>query len=164
MTVEMTHPDSHPTTAPEGDGASVFEITKSLTKPVSDVFDALTTTTGLSNWWTTASGSGLTGGELTFHFTSPVVMRVDRAQRPSLVTWTVLVSEPLPDWEGTTITFEVSPQGTEGSLVRFRHTGLAQLECFGECSNAWGHFLGSLVAYVETGHGAPFVAMGSESA
>jgi len=135
-----------------------FEISKSFKKPVDAVFAALTTSADLTNWWTRASGSGATGGELTFFFgDSQVVMRVDNAERASSVKWTVLVSEPLPDWEGTTLNFELNPNESGGSVVRFRHAGLAQLECFEQCSSSWTQFLGSLVDFVDTGQGDPSV-------
>ena len=135
-----------------------FEISKSFKKPVDAVFAALTTSADLTNWWTRASGSGATGGELTFYFgDSRAVMRVDNAERASRVKWTVLVCEPLRDWVGTTLNFEVSPDECGGSVVRFRHAGLAQLECFDQCSSSWTHFLGSLVDFVDTGQGDPSV-------
>jgi uncharacterized protein YndB with AHSA1/START domain len=144
MAVETAQPD--------------FEIKKSFKKPVDAVFAALTTPANLTNWWTRASGSGATGGELTFFFgDSQAVMRVDNAERASNVKWKVLLCEPLPDWEGTTLNFELSPDESGGSVVRFRHAGLAQLECFDQCSSAWTHYLGSLVDFVDTGQGDPMV-------
>ena len=135
-----------------------FEITQSFRKSVDAVFAALTTPADLTKWWTRASGSGATGGELTFYFVdSQAVMRVDNAERASNVKWTVLVCEPLPDWVGTTLNFEVSPDERGGSVVRFRHAGLAQLECLDQCSSAWTHYLASLVDFVDTGKGDPSV-------
>jgi uncharacterized protein YndB with AHSA1/START domain len=136
-----------------------FEISKSFKKPVDTVFAALTTPADLTRWWTRASGSGETGGELTFYFgDARAVMRVDNAERASNVKWTVLVCEPVPDWESTTLNFEVSPDEGGGSIVRFRHAGLTpQLECFDECSSAWTHYLGRLVDFVDKGQGDPMV-------
>jgi uncharacterized protein YndB with AHSA1/START domain len=135
-----------------------YEAATSFRAPADAVFGALTTTSGLSGWWTRATGSGSTGGELTFLFGDlRKVIRVDETKRPSVVRWTVLVSEPLRDWEGTTIEFDLSADEAGGSRLHFRHHGLTpQLECFDSCSDAWTRFLGSLAEYLETGHGDPF--------
>jgi len=135
-----------------------FEATVSFTSSADAVFDALTTPAGLTGWWMKASGSGLAGGELTFVYDNgSVVMRVDTAERPSVVRWTVLAaSEPFGDWVGTTISFDVSPNENGGSRLHFRHTGLTpQLECFDTCSAGWNQSLLSLVNYVDSGKGGP---------
>ena len=79
-----------------------------------------------------------------------IVMRVDRADRPSAVAWTCLRHSGCPEWDGTTLRFEVG----EGEL-RFRHAGVpADL-----VRRGWDHFLASLVALVERGEGTPFAAV-----
>jgi hypothetical protein len=121
------------------------------------VFDALTTVEGLAGWWTAVTGDGLTGGELTFSFgpAAQAVMRVDAAERGVGVRWTPL-SCVLEDWVGTTLHFDIEPRAAGGTELRFRHAGLAQLECFDECRTSWDHFIvTSLAAYVETGTGHP---------
>jgi len=135
-----------------------FEATMSFKAPEDAVFEALTTPSGLASWWTKVSGSGLAGGELTFLFgDDPLVMRVDKAERPSVVRWTALAFEPLPDWVGTSMSFDVSPHGRGGSRLRFRHTGMTpRLECFSSCSKGWEQYLASLVDYVDSGQGNPF--------
>ncbi len=87
--------------------------------------------------------------------TQHVLMRLDDAQRPSRVQWTVLVSEPLPDWVGTSISFDITSTETGGTSLRFRHIGLIQLEFVDVCTVAWPHYLRSLVAYVDHGVGSP---------
>src|SRR4051812_11696868 len=89
-----------------------FQGVLTMTAPREAVFDALTTTTGLGGWWTaTVTGDGRQGGELRFFFGDdvPTVMRVETAVAGSLVEWTCLGYEPLPEWAGTTITFALSP-------------------------------------------------------
>jgi len=138
-----------------------FEATMSFQAPADAVFDALTTPSSLVRWWTswtTISGSGLAGGELTFVFGDDrLVMRVDQAERPSVVRWTALASfEPVQDWVGTTISFDVSPTETGGSRLHFRHRGLTpRLECFNTCRKGWEQYLPSLVDYVDSGQGNP---------
>jgi uncharacterized protein YndB with AHSA1/START domain len=133
------------------------------------VFDALTTVTGLASWWTAVTGSGTQGGELRFVFSGaahveglmlaeePLLIRVDTARRPSEVRWTVLECVLLPDWVGTSLHFELAPQGNGGCALRFRHQGVTpRLENYAAYASAWGDHLASLHAYVETGHGHPF--------
>ena len=61
------------------------------------LFEALTTTSGLSAWWVRATGTGTAGGEIQFFMDAPepLVVRVDEAT-PTSVQWTVLDC-PLPD-------------------------------------------------------------------
>jgi len=133
-----------------------FVSTCQFKSPVDTVFAALTDPSRLSRWWTNASGSGVQGGEVTFFFgDEKLIVRVDKANR-STVQWTPLVCTPEPDWVGTTITFTLSQTQNGGSQIDFRHAGLAQLECFDLCRKGWGHYLPSLVDYVDAGRGSPY--------
>jgi len=154
----MTGNDFRPSGAAPGTLDADFEATMTFNSPPAAVFEALTTASGLASWWAPVSGSGLAGGELTFVFGGqPVVMRVDEAERPSVVRWTTVASEPLPDWVGTVISFDISPDQNGGSRLHFRHAGLTpRLECFTECRKGWEQYLPSLVGYVDSGHGNPF--------
>lgn len=155
----MTDTGRSPSQAASGTQEAGYESAVTLRSPAGAVFDALTTPSGLAGWWcSNVSGNGLAGGELTFLFDgAPLVMRVDEAERPSMVRWTTLVSEPLPDWVGTTVSFEISPDDDGGSRVRFRHAGLTpQLDCFDFCAHQWAGYLASLAGYVDSGQGCPF--------
>jgi uncharacterized protein YndB with AHSA1/START domain len=142
-----------------------FASTLSFAAPPNAVFDALTSLSGLSSWWTPAHGSGQAGGELTFVFGDDrVVMWVDEAARPSAVRWTVTAMSfaSLQDWEGTTISFAVSPDDHGGTRLQFQHVGLTpQLECFDTCSSGWRQCLATLVSFVDCGTGHPFVSGGN---
>jgi uncharacterized protein YndB with AHSA1/START domain len=160
-TISTTSPES-----PSQQNAD-FASTLSFAAPPNAVFDALTSLSGLSRWWTPAHGSGLAGGELTFVFgDDSVVMRVDEAARPSAIRWTVtaISFESMRDWAGTTISFAISPDDQGGSRLQFQHVGLTpQLECFDTCSSGWRQCLATLVSYVDRGTGHPFVSGGNES-
>jgi uncharacterized protein YndB with AHSA1/START domain len=122
-------------------------------------FEALTTVEGLAGWWTSVTGDGSPGGELQFQFGqgAPLVMHVDAADSGSRVQWTCLRYDPLPDWVGTSISFELTPDGSGGCALAFRHRGLTpKLECFDGCKSGWDHFLPSLERYAETGTGHPW--------
>jgi uncharacterized protein YndB with AHSA1/START domain len=131
------------------------------------VFNALTTPASLTGWWMDASGSGLEGGALTFRWGAEgaLVMRVVGAERASRVEWTVLASEPVTDWVGTKVRFDIAPTGSGGARLAFRHIGLTeQLECFEMCKEGWDHYLPSLVGYVDRGEGNPRPAGGRSAA
>jgi uncharacterized protein YndB with AHSA1/START domain len=127
------------------------------------VFDALTTLSGLTAWWSPVSGSGEAGGELSFimNAAEPCVMRVDVAARPALVQWTCISCDFLPDWVGTRPTYTIIPLEDGTTEVRFRHIGLTpNLECIDMCTSGWNHFIPSLRDYVETGTGSPLGSPG----
>jgi uncharacterized protein YndB with AHSA1/START domain len=122
------------------------------------VFDALTTTDGLTAWWTRADGSGVTGGELVFTMNAPTpcVMHVDDATRPTHVQWTVTECDFEPDWVGTRPTFTITSVDGGASEVHFVHQGLTpELECIDMCRRGWDHYMSSLHEYVEGGEGSP---------
>ncbi|TNC19386.1 SRPBCC family protein [Amycolatopsis alkalitolerans] len=122
------------------------------------VHAALTTTDGLSAWWTTCTGSGQSEGELKFWFDGPqpCVMHVEEAT-PSAVRWVVTDCDFLRDWVGTRPTFSVTPAGSDRCEIRFRHHGLTpELDCIEVCTQGWNHFIPSLRSYLETGTGAPY--------
>jgi uncharacterized protein YndB with AHSA1/START domain len=122
------------------------------------VFDAITTASGLTGWWTAASGSGDTGGELEFTMSAPTPLRVhvDDATRPTSVRWSVTQCDFEPDWVGTHPTFTVTQIDGDTSELEFRHVGLTdELDCIDMCTSGWNHYMSSLQAYAETGRGNP---------
>jgi len=137
-----------------------YTKTLRLSASADTVFHALTQVSGLSSWWTRATGSGNAGGELRFYFDSSVdacVMTVDQAQHPTQVTWTVTECRFLPDWLGTQPTFTIEPIDHDACELHFRHHGLtAELDCIEMCTVGWDTYLASLRQYVQTGQGAPF--------
>lgn len=137
-----------------------YQAHLTLTAGPAAVFDALTTLPGLAGWWTaTVTGYGGQGGQLRFFFGDdvPTIMAVDLAAPATLVAWTCLGYEHLPDWAGTTITFALSPAEGGGTELAFRHRGLTpRLECFEMCRNGWDHYLPSLRRYTDTGAGDPW--------
>jgi uncharacterized protein YndB with AHSA1/START domain len=133
-----------------------FRSTKTFAAAPEATFSALTDLDALTGWWTPAGGGAEAGETLRFLMgNQEVVMRVDEADRPSRVRWSVLVCEPAADWVGTSITFDLAPVGA-GTELRFQHHGLnLGLECFDQCQAGWTHFLASLVDYVDRGAGRP---------
>src|SRR5260370_32642816 len=135
-----------------------YQSTKTFESTPGAVFDALTSADAIASWWAPATGSGAGGGEITVMFGGQEVrIRVDDAEHPVRVCWTVLISEPLPDWAGTTITFGIAPAGDGGAVLHFTHHGLTpQLECYSMCRAGWTQYLASLVDYVDRDGGNAF--------
>jgi uncharacterized protein YndB with AHSA1/START domain len=119
------------------------------------VFDAITTLEGLRGWWTPlVSGATAVGGQLRFEFGGlgeEIVMRVDDERRPSAAVWTCLVHTSAPEWNGTTVSFELDEAGDTTRLT-LRHSGLAPATV----ARGWDHFLASICGHVEDGEGMPY--------
>jgi uncharacterized protein YndB with AHSA1/START domain len=143
-----------------------YQSIKTFESAPGAVFDALTSADAITGWWVPATGSGVAGGEITLMFGGQEVqIRVDETDQPARVCWTVLVSEPLPDWAGTTITFDIAPAGDGSAVLHFTHHGLTQqLECFSMCSAGWTQYLASLVGYVDRDGGNAFGSADDERA
>ncbi len=119
------------------------------------VYAALTTTEGLSRWWTVDThGDGDVGDTLQFRFDlGGIDMKVQDLQPSSSVLWEV-VDGP-EEWIGTNVSFELRQEG-DYTLVLFRHAGWREpVEFMHHCSTKWATFLMSLKSLVETGEGAP---------
>ena len=132
-----------------------YEKHLDLTRPPAEVFTALSTPTGVSAWWMPTTGSGEEGGELVLDMPpGPLVLRVDVAEAPREVAWSVLRCDFMPDWVGTAPVFVLHPTAAGGTGLAFRHRGLTpRLECYGQCRQGWDHYLASLRDHVETGGG-----------
>jgi uncharacterized protein YndB with AHSA1/START domain len=137
-----------------------YRTTIRVHAPPDAVFDALTTTEGLTAWWSPVTGSGLTDGELRFPMVEeqpPLLFRVDEATRPTTVRWTVVDCTFMEDWVGTQPTFTIRQIDVDSCELTFEHRGLTDnLDCKDMCSRSWDHFVGtSLRELVEGGPGAP---------
>lgn len=137
-----------------------YRTTVRVNAPAEAVFNAVTTTEALTAWWSPATGSGRTGGDLHFPMVAdqpPLLIHVDEATRPTTVRWRVTECTFMRDWEGTRPTFTITALGEGGCEVAFEHIGLNDdLECKDYCSRSWDHFVRtSLPEFAEGGPGAP---------
>lgn len=125
------------------------------TPSVDSVYKAITTTEGLSNWWTTdTKGDGEVGGVLEFRFSAGGFdMKVLELDPGKSVLWQV-VDGPA-EWIGTKVSWELKQDG-EYVIILFKHLDWREpVEFMYHCSTKWAIFLMSLKALVETGKGSP---------
>jgi uncharacterized protein YndB with AHSA1/START domain len=128
------------------------------------VFTALATADGMRGWWTDrVSGTGGLGAVLRLEFAGldeHIDLRLDELRSRAGVVWTCLEHTELTEWNGTRITFSLADAGHDSCDLDFRHVGLTPgRACYEDCTIGWDHFLASLAAYVERGHGMPFGEM-----
>lgn len=118
-------------------------------------------------WWTGEPGvEGSTdklGDEFTYrygdiHYSKQKVTELIPGQK---IVWRVIDSnlsfiKDTGEWNGTTITFEITKQG-EQTQIRFTHLGLVpEIECFNDCSEGWTYYVeDSLMNFITIGKGQP---------
>jgi uncharacterized protein YndB with AHSA1/START domain len=151
------HPPSPPATLAEDSYAAEISVATDAER----VFSTLTTLDGIAGWWTSqVSGRGSAGGQLDLGFVGldeQVTMTVEAAVPSSMVVWRCDQHTGHPEWEGTTITFAITPRAVSKSTLRVQHDGLVpSLRCYEQCFAGWAHFLRSIKAYAEDGAGMPF--------
>lgn len=156
MSTSQTTPDSTPA-HPEG-----YRARETFAAEPEAVFAALTSAEAISRWWAPCTGTGTAGGTLRLPMgDSPVVIEVEAAEPGRRVRWLVAVSEPLPEWAGTHIDFDLRAGAEGGTALEFCHEGLTgQFECYDVCIAGWRQYLPSLVDYVDHDGGT---AYGSEN-
>jgi hypothetical protein len=112
----------------------------------------------IEQWWsgvyeeTIKGKSDQLNDEFTFlagggaHYSRQKLVELVPAKRIAwLVTESKLSFLSKPDeWTGTTISFDLSADGS-GTSVTFTHEGLTpQIECYDACSSGWTSYLGNL--------------------
>jgi uncharacterized protein YndB with AHSA1/START domain len=129
-----------------------------IAAPQAEVYQAFTTTEGLTGWWTRdMDGDPRPGGTLQFFFGNPdpsVTMEVVDLLPTRLVHWRYVKG---PDeWIDTDLNFDLVPSGDETVLL-FTHAGWRQpVEFMHHCSTKWAYFLLGLKAGMEGEDATPF--------
>jgi len=125
------------------------------------VYEALSSTQGISNWWTKdTTGESSVGSIVTTRFNSPAGAEVGSMKFEILelvpakkVRWKFI--EGPKEWIGTEVVFGISQDG-EFTIVLFSHLNWAEeVEFKAHCSMKWAVFLLSLKQLVEQGQGNP---------
>jgi uncharacterized protein YndB with AHSA1/START domain len=119
---------------------------------------ALTTTEGITSFWTDKADVPMEVGEtLTLGFPDApapfdlVLVRSD----DTMISWRTATFPP--QWVGTDIRWEISG-GDGASTVAFRHGTFADETEQGQVAYVWGQVMVQLKRYVETGVAAPVFA------
>lgn len=137
-----------------------IERTVTLTRPPGEVWQALTTSDGLSAWFGEQASIDLQPGgaaTLTFAGGMTVDMRIERVEEPTVFAYTWrLPNLPDEDPRRTYVEFTMAPAG-EGTLLRVTETGFAQLpldtrrETYDSHSEGWMRELAELVEHLDGG-------------
>ncbi|HEY0753182.1 MAG TPA: SRPBCC domain-containing protein [Ktedonobacteraceae bacterium] len=122
------------------------------------VFKALTIPEEIAGWWTdNLSATAEQGSLAEFRFrrgASVIQLEISERQQNEKVSWLPKQS-PLASWEGTTITWQLTPV-PDGTKVVFTQDGFALVDKHYESvRNTWQYFVDSLKSYLETGKGTP---------
>ena len=131
-----------------------------ISVPTAQVFNAITTVEGLSNWWTTqTTGDTNLNGEIQFDFgdfKGPKMKVIEIIPNKKIV-WECIESD---GWLGNTFTFLLD-ENEEKTRVRFSHDGWREQDDFyASCCFSWGRYLASLRQYCQTGNGEAFGSPG----
>jgi uncharacterized protein YndB with AHSA1/START domain len=141
---------------------SDFKIVLNVTKTPEEVFDAVTNVRG---WWSTSlkGSSAKLNDEFLYrykdmHTSKQKLVEVIPGKK---VVWLVSDSklsfvEHKNEWDGTRISFDITPKNGKTELV-FTHQGLTpESECFEACSGGWNHYVHqSLLPLITEGEGNP---------
>ena len=122
-----------------------------------EVYKALTTIDGLSNWWTEqTSGNTELESVIEFRFGKQYfnIMKVVTLTENKAVQWQC-INGPL-DWINTIISFELDTNENKTRL-RFSHSNWQENNDFyAHCSFSWARYLESLRQLLKKGQGNPF--------
>ena len=125
------------------------------------IYEAVSTAKGLGAFWTSDSqAEPKVGSVATFGFGGPSQrMRVDELVPGTRVKWTGLAD--FPNWNGTTVTWDISPAENGETSVQFRHAewpaSVSQDE-LGSINYTWALVVERLKQYAESGKPNPLFA------
>jgi hypothetical protein len=137
-------------------------ITVDVDQSANEVFNAVC---NVSKWWTEdIKGKTKTlNDEFTVrfedvHYSKQKLIEVIPDKR---IVWLITESElsflqDRQEWTDTRIVFDIAAHGDKTRL-QFTHEGLVPgIECYKDCSNAWGYYIsGSLGKLITSGKGQP---------
>jgi len=121
------------------------------------VYGALTTQTALRAWWTAdAKIDEKVGGNAEFGFDRRATvfrMKIEKLEPGKRVVWSC--HGDIPEWTGTTLTWDIAPQG-KMTMLRFTHSNWkAVTELYAICNSSWGELMHRLRDHVEDKNPGP---------
>jgi len=127
-------------------------------------FRAVTAQDELTRWWANGvTAEPKVGSVAEFRFDNGEAVRVEIVELEfgRKVHWRV-TRAPHPQWEGTSITWDITPVSGGTDLLFGHHGFVADAAGYGyeETRAGWEYFLGSLKSYLETGKGTPYAREG----
>jgi uncharacterized protein YndB with AHSA1/START domain len=122
-----------------------------------EIYEALTTNSGLATWWTNdVSGAGSVGSIIEFRFNGGGPDCVVTELIPNKIVRFKHSGSMHESWMGTEILFQLQVEG-EHTFVRFTHLNCNESSDFmAHCSNKWAVFLISFKDAVEANQGKSF--------
>jgi uncharacterized protein YndB with AHSA1/START domain len=126
------------------------------------IYAAVSTAKGLGAFWTSESQAEPKVGSIaTFGFGGPSQrMRIDELKPGKRVKWTALAD--FPNWDGTTVTWDISPAEHGETGVLFRHAdwpASVSQDDLGSINYTWGLIVERLKQYTESGKPNPLFAL-----
>ncbi len=152
-----------PTSSPRAEGRiddipDRIERTVTLARPLGEVWLALTTAEGLGAWFGERATIDLRPGgaaSMTFLGGMTVEMRVERVEEPRVFAYTWRLPDlPEDDLRRTYVEFTLEPDG-QGTVLRVRESGFAQLPAatrgatFDSHNEGWSQELAELVEHLD---------------
>jgi hypothetical protein len=128
-----------------------FTATLMVDQTPEEAFDAINNVCG---WWTGDPGIEGSTDKLNDEFTYAYKpyhhskQKITELTPGKKIVWLVTDSsinfvKDKSEWTGTKIIFEIEKKGDQ-TEVRFTHVGLVpDIECYNDCSNAWGSYISS---------------------
>jgi uncharacterized protein YndB with AHSA1/START domain len=115
------------------------------------VYAAITTQAGLRGWWTAdTQADEKAGGKAEFGFDKRGMvfrMTIEKLDPGKRVVWSCHGDHP--EWDGTVLTWELSPQDGSTTL-RFNHSNWkAASDFYATCNSSWGELMHRLRDYAE---------------
>jgi hypothetical protein len=147
--------------------AKSFTTSIRVNQSPQEVFDAVNNVRG---WWSGQidGRTDVLGAEFTYRYQDlhRSTQKITDLVPGKRVVWQVTDArinfvKDRTEWNGTEIVFEISQKGDQTEL-RFTHVGLVpRIQCYGDCSGAWGYYITkSLRSLITTGKGEPNASEG----
>jgi uncharacterized protein YndB with AHSA1/START domain len=122
------------------------------------VFQSFATPSGLEKWWTKeSSGESRDGGTVRLYFGPQYDWQARVTRRVESSRFELQITQAHPDWMGTLVGCELSPEGNDATRVRFYHTGWPEnnehwrVSCF-----CWAMYLRILRRNIEYGENVEY--------